>query len=92
VLEESSIRVTDVRYLASQPWPFPSSLMLGYQARAETTAIDFDTRELEDARWFTADEMRGFGEWGDKNPKQNRMPRTDSIARWLMDGWLKEMA
>ncbi|MDA1089669.1 MAG: NAD(+) diphosphatase [Proteobacteria bacterium] len=91
VLEESDIRVTDVQYMASQPWPFPSSLMLGFRARAETTKILIDARELEDARWFTADEMLGFGEWGDEPPGNNRMPRTDSIARWLMDGWLKEV-
>ena len=91
VLEEANIRVTDVRYLASQPWPFPSSLMLGYRARAETTDIKIDNRELEDARWFTPDEMQSFGEWGDAPPGERRLPRTDSIARWLIDGWRKEV-
>lgn len=93
VEEESNIRVTDVRYQASQPWPFPSSLMLGFRARAITTDIELDARELEDARWFTADEVRGFGEWGDApaRPGGKRLPRTDSISRWLIDGWLGEM-
>ena len=65
VLEESAVRVIDVRYRASQPWPFPSSMMLGFRARAETTAIRIDGREIEDARWFTPGEVRAFGEWGD---------------------------
>ena len=88
VLEEAGIHVTDVRYMASQPWPFPSSLMLGYRARAETTDIKIDNRELEDARWFTLEEMKSFGEWGDASPRKRRFPRTDSISRWLIDGWL----
>jgi len=92
VLEESAVRVTDVRYRASQPWPFPSSLMLGFRARAETSVIRIDGRELEDARWFTPDEVRSFGEWGDAPPRgsadEKRLPRKDSISRWLIDGWL----
>ena len=92
VLEESAIRVTDVRYQASQPWPFPSSLMLGFRARAETAAISIDGRELEDARWFTPDELRSFGEWGDAPPGEMRLPRKDSISRWLIDGWLGDRA
>ncbi len=96
VLEESAVRVTDVRYRASQPWSFPSSLMLGFRARAETTAIRIDGRELEDARWFTPDEVRSFGEWGDAppsgSPDEKRLPRKDSISRWLIDVWLGEVA
>jgi NAD+ diphosphatase len=90
VLEESAVRVTDVRYQASQPWPFPSSLMLGFRARAETAAIRIDGRELEDARWFTPEEVRSFGEWGDAPEGEKRLPRKDSISRWLIDGWLKD--
>ena len=89
VEEETNIRITDVRYQASQPWPFPSSLMLGFRAQALTTDIEIDGRELEAARWFTADEVHGFGEWGDTAPKDKRLPRTDSISRWLINGWLE---
>jgi NAD+ diphosphatase len=64
--------------------------MLGYRARAETTDIKIDNRELEDARWFTLEEMKSFGEWGDASPRKRRFPRTDSISRWLIDGWLGE--
>jgi NAD+ diphosphatase len=57
VLEESGIRVGPVRYLASQPWPFPASLMLGCHGVAETTEITVDPEELDDARWVGRSEM-----------------------------------
>ena len=89
VFEEAGIRVANVRYQASQPWPFPSSLMLGFRAQAETTAIKLDPDELADARWFTAEEIRSFGEWGDDSASL-RLPRKDSIARFLVESWLGE--
>jgi NAD+ diphosphatase len=58
VAEEAGIAVTDVRYLASQPWPFPASLMLGCTARATTREITVDRSELEEADWFSRDEVR----------------------------------
>ncbi len=86
VLEEAAVTVTDVRYQASQPWPFPASLMLGYRARATTTEITFDGDELEDARWFTRDEIARFQSQG------RRLPRPTSIARWLIERWLAGLA
>ncbi len=56
--EEAGVRVSDVRYVASQPWPFPSSLMIGVIAKAEYRTLHVDGNELEDARWFAADEVR----------------------------------
>jgi NAD+ diphosphatase len=53
VLEESGVTVDDVRYFRSQPWPFPSSLMIGFSARASSRAIDTGEDELEDARWVS---------------------------------------
>ena len=53
VFEESGIRVGEVRYAASQPWPFPSSMMIGLIGEALSTEINRDEEELEDARWFT---------------------------------------
>jgi len=91
VREETGVAVADVRYQASQPWPFPSSLMLGFRARAVTTGIDVDQRELQDARWFRPGEVRAFGEWGTAPPGAKRLPRKDSIARWLVEGWLAEI-
>jgi NAD+ diphosphatase len=58
ISEEAGVRVAGVRYLASQPWPFPSSLMIACVAAAESDAITLDANELEDARWFTRDEVR----------------------------------
>ena len=58
VYEEAGVRVGRVRYVASQPWPFPSSLMIGCFAEATSTEIRIDTTELEDAKWFTKAEVR----------------------------------
>lgn len=79
VFEETNIRVGSVHYHSSQPWPFPSSLMLGFTASAETDNIRLNDGELEDARWFSRKELRsGF-------PK---LPYRLSIARRLVDNWL----
>lgn len=79
VFEETNIRVGDVRYHSSQPWPFPSSLMLGFVADAESSDVRLNDGELEDARWFTRKELRsGF-------PK---LPFPISIARRLTDYWI----
>ena len=87
VFEESAVETTDVRYVASQPWPFPRSIMLGFEARATTTAIDIDPAELADARWFTRGELATFGNWGDE-AYALQLPRPDSIARFLIDRWI----
>jgi NAD+ diphosphatase len=58
ILEESGIRCTDVAYYMTQPWPYPSSLMIGCTARATTEEIVVDRNELEDARWFDRKEAR----------------------------------
>lgn len=79
VYEETNIRVGKVTYHSSQPWPFPSSLMLGFTANATSTDIEFNDGELEDARWFTRDDLlSGF-------PK---LPFRISIARRLVDHWI----
>lgn len=82
VREETGVLVDDIRYVASQPWPFPSSLMIGFAARATSTALRVDHAELEDAGWFGRDELLAFPETG------RMLPRADSIARHLMDLWL----
>ena len=88
VFEESGIETTDVTYMASQPWPFPSSLMLGFHAKATSFDIDFDPNELADCRWFHRDEMTQMREWVDAAEGELRLPRRDSIARWLIQSWL----
>jgi NAD+ diphosphatase len=82
VMEEAGVCIDDCEYLASQPWPFPSSLMLGFRARAAAQPLRFGG-ELEDARWFTAAEIRAQVAAGELQVS----PRL-SISRWLIDDWL----
>ena len=89
VFEECGIEVADVRYQASQPWPFPSSIMLGFRATAKTYDIRVDGTEIAEAHWFEAPQLLEFGEWGDGG-SQYCLPRRDSIARWLVAGWMRE--
>ena len=89
VLEEASIHTEDVRYVASQPWPFPRSIMVGFVARATTSAIVCDPTELADAQWFTREQLQTFGSWADPG-EGYKLPRTDSIARHLIDQWISE--
>jgi len=86
VFEEAGIRVDNVRYLASQPWPFPQSIMLGFVATALNAEITIDETELADARWFSDVEIAEFGNWGDESDGP-KLPRPDSIARFLIDSW-----
>lgn len=87
VFEEAGVRVHDVQYITSQPWPFPRSIMLGFKATATTTELDIDTHEIEDAQWFTRAQIKEFGTWGDPAYRY-QMPRTDSIAYYLISRWL----
>lgn len=87
VAEETGIRVGRVRYLASQPWPYPSSLMLGCLAEAEGEAITLDPEELDDARWFPREEVAEIV--AGRHP-QVRPPRRGAIAGFLVRGWLAD--
>ncbi len=85
VLEEVGLTVTDVRYRSAQPWPFPSSLMLGFTARATSFDIATDQDELESARWFDRAFLR------DHTPSDDfRLARRDSIAHRLIREWIAE--
>ena len=86
VKEEAGIAVTEVTYVASQPWPFPSSLMIGCLARAASSELTIDTTELDDARWFTRDEVERAIR-GDQDAPFQPPPRT-AIARTLFEHWL----
>ena len=82
VAEEVGLRVTDVRYVASQPWPFPQSLMLGFTARVDgDPTLHLDDDEIEEAQWFTRDQLRS-GE----GPRA--LPPPVSIARNIIDRWV----
>ncbi|RAJ41313.1 NAD+ diphosphatase [Kitasatospora sp. SolWspMP-SS2h] len=87
VLEEAGVRVGEVAYVASQPWPFPSSLMLGFLGRALPggTGITVDGEELSEARWFSREELRAGMAAGEILP-----PSGISIARYLVELWYGE--
>ncbi len=84
--EEAGIDVADVRYLASQPWPFPSSLMIGAHARALGDSIIVDTNELDDACWFTRDDVLAALACHESAPFQ--APPRSAIARTLLEAWV----
>ena len=84
VSEEAGIAVDEVRYLASQPWPFPASLMLGCTARAATREIHLDRHELEEAAWFTRDEVRAA--LAAPTPRL-AVPPAMAIAHHLIRAW-----
>jgi NAD+ diphosphatase len=82
VAEEVGLTVTDVRYVSSQPWPFPQSLMLGFVARAVGgDTLRLDPTEIEEAHWFTREELRAG-----RGPEA--LPPPVSIARHLIDRWV----
>ena len=86
VFEEAGLRVRDVRYVASQPWPFPSSLMIGCHAFADDPAIVVDTTELEEALWFTREEVAAAMA-GDESGRFIAPPKM-AIANVLLKWWL----
>jgi NAD+ diphosphatase len=89
VLEEAGVRVRDVRYIASQPWPFPSQLMIGCHATAEDDALTIDPNELEDARWFARAEIAEAIEKGEASSGL-KAPTSRAIAHFLLCRWLEE--
>lgn len=90
VFEESGVRVRNARYLASQPWPFPSSLMLGFVAEAEAD-VPVVGDELEDARWFTFAEVDAALR-GQARDQGLLLSPPLSISRWLIERWHAEQA
>jgi NAD+ diphosphatase len=85
VAEEVGVVVGDVTYAGSQPWPFPSSLMLGFFASAHTTNIGVDGVEIASARWFSRAELAAATTAGEV-----ALPGSLSISRWLIETWYGE--
>ena len=85
VHEEVGVRVEDVTYLGDQPWPFPSSLMVGFTARALSTTLRLQEDEIEAARWFSREELAAAVEDGSL-----RISSRISIARRLIEHWYGE--
>ena len=84
VLEEVGVEVEEVTYHSSQPWPFPSSLMLGFWARAKGKSISLNDKEIAQAAWYSRAALH-------ESPENEtfKLPRRDSIARALIEDWMK---
>jgi NAD+ diphosphatase len=87
-LEEAGIVCGEVRYFASQPWPFPSSLMIGCHARALSRDIVIDRNELEDARWFSRDEIISM--LLRRHPDGLALPPPVAIAHHIIRAWIED--
>ncbi|WP_329480991.1 NAD(+) diphosphatase [Kribbella sp. NBC_01484] len=86
VLEETGVVVgPEIEYAGSQPWPLPSSLMLGFFAKASNFDIEVDADEIAEARWFTREDLRALVEAGTM-----ALPGNISISRRLIEGWYGE--
>jgi NAD+ diphosphatase len=79
IREETAVEVEDIRFAASQPWPFPASLMIGFTAQWKAGLVQADGIEIEDARWFSRADLQ-------KDP--SLLPGPGSIARRLIEAWL----
>ena len=85
VMEETSIKVKTVQYHSSQPWPFPYTLMVGFFAEAENSDIKVDLHELEEAKWFSRqDIINGLKEG------THKLPTIFSISRKLITDWFNQ--
>ena len=94
VVEETAIHVENPCYIASQPWPFPASVMLGFTAVATSDNIDISQDDLEDAQWFSREQLVNFGvnnsvlaEDADADTPQYKMSSGDSISSYLINAW-----
>lgn len=83
--EEVGLRVTDVHYLGNQPWPFPSSLMVGFATRTSEVELRLDPHEISEARWVTREDYRDLLRAGSL-----RVPTGISIAKRIIEHWLGE--
>ena len=83
VYEESGVIVNNIVYHSSQPWPFHSSLMLGFFAEATTEKIKINEEEIEDVQWFSRNELLNFRSYS------KHLPRKLSISRRLIEDWIK---
>jgi len=91
IREEIGLTVHDVRYLGSQPWPFPRSLMVGFHALGDPAQdFSFNDGEIAEAAWFTRDEVRAAleaGDWTSSSESKLLLPGSISIARVIIESW-----
>ena len=95
VAEEVDVAITDITYVGSQPWPFPSSLMIGFFARLDgDPTLTCDMEEMAEAGWFTREEVRRAAQWTDTGRTPDPEVQLQaispvlSISRYLVDEWL----
>jgi NAD+ diphosphatase len=88
IMEEAGVQVRDVTYIASQPWPFPSSLMIGCHSHADSAELTIDTTELDEARWFTRAEVE-LAMTGADNA-EFIAPPPFAVAHHLLKWWLEQ--
>ena len=82
--EEAGVRVTSTTYVASQAWPFPAGIMIGFRVVADDDAVAVDGEELVEARWFTRADLL------EHRATRGRLGRVDSIDSFLLRSWLDE--
>ncbi|GFG72837.1 NAD(+) diphosphatase [Mycobacterium botniense] len=91
IREEIGVTVRDVRYLGSQPWPFPRSLMVGFHATADPAEqFSYNDGEIAEAAWFTRAEVRAAleaGDWSSTSESKLLLPGSISIARVIIESW-----
>ncbi|WP_271078333.1 NAD(+) diphosphatase [Aurantiacibacter sp. MUD61] len=87
--EEAGVTVSDVRYVASQPWPFPSQLMIGCHGRADNHELTIDETEMEDVRWFSREEVTEAMSKGGES-RSFYAPPKEAIAHTLLAWWLAD--
>lgn len=89
VKEEVGLTVKSVEYVASQPWPFPSSLMLGFYAKVTDDKLILDAEEISSANWYSAEQVCQLDDWGGEGDS-TQIPGQQSIARYLIEHWLEQ--
>ena len=88
VFEESHIKVSEIKYLGSQPWPFPASIMIAFEAVTDNPeAAQGDGEEITEVKWFSRAELKAAAADGSL-----LLPPTISVARKMIEGWLGEKA
>lgn len=83
--EEVDVDVKNMTYIASQPWPFPSSVMIGFTAETESEVFRVDNKEIKDAAWYSALEIKTL-----VAANKLELSRSDSIARYLIESWVSK--
>ncbi len=89
LFEEAGVTLTNIRYQFSQPWPFPSSMMMGFLADAEDRELNLDQNEIEEARWVEIDDIKALLNGEDRH--DIFLPPKFTIARQLIEHWVNDI-